>query len=94
MSLVNPNIALSTRGVELQDPLAQYGRVMAIQQAGNQNALAQYQLGAAQRGEARDIARTNALAGAGSNETAVANALLKSGDIAAARRQSDRPRAC
>ena len=83
MSLVNPNIALSTRGVELQDPLAQYGRVMAIQQAGNQNALAQYQLGAAQRGEARDIARTNALAGAGSDETAVANALLKSGDIPA-----------
>ena len=82
MSLVNPNIALSTRGVELQDPLAQYGRVMAIQQAGNQNALAQYQLGAAQRGEARDIARTNALAGAGSDEAAVANALLKSGDIA------------
>jgi hypothetical protein len=56
---------------------------MAIQQAGNQNALAQYQLGAAQRGEARDIARTNALAGAGSDETAVANALLKSGDIPA-----------
>jgi hypothetical protein len=83
MSLVNPNIALSTRGVELQDPLAQYGRVMAIQQAGNQNALAQYQLGAAQRGEARDIARTNALAGAGTDETAVANALLKSGDIPA-----------
>ena len=79
---LNPNIALSARGVELQDPLAQYGRVMAIQQAGNQNALAQYQLGAAQRGEARDIARTNALAGAGSDETAIANALLKSGDIA------------
>jgi hypothetical protein len=80
---LNPNIALAARGVELQDPLAQYGRVMAIQQAGNQNALAQYQLGAAQRGEARDIARTNALAGAGSDETAIANALLKSGDIAA-----------
>lgn len=79
---LNPNIALSARGVELQDPLAQYGRVMAIQQAGNQNALAQYQLGAAQRGEARDIARTNALAGAGSDETSIANALLKSGDIA------------
>jgi len=79
---LNPNIALAARGVELQDPLAQYGRVMAIQQAGNQNALAQYQLGAAQRGEARDIARTNALAQAGSDETAVANALLKSGDIA------------
>lgn len=79
---LNPNIALSARGVELADPLAQYGRVMAIQQAGNQNALAQYQLGAAQRGEARDIARTNALAGAGTDETAVANALLRSGDIA------------
>jgi hypothetical protein len=80
---LNPNIALAARGVELQDPLAQYGRVMAIQQAGNQNQLAQYQLGAAQRVEARDIARTNALAGAGSDETAVANALLKSGDIPA-----------
>ncbi len=80
---LNPNIALAARGVELQDPLAQYGRVMAIQQAGNQNQLAQYQLGAAQRVEARDIARTNALAGAGSDETAVANALLKSGDISA-----------
>jgi hypothetical protein len=79
---LNPNIALAARGVELQDPLAQYGRVMAIQQAGNQNQLAQYQLGAAQRGEARDLARTNALAQAGSDETAVANALLKSGDIA------------
>jgi hypothetical protein len=80
---LNPNIALAARGVELQDPLAQYGRVMAIQQAGNQNQLAQYQLGAARRGEARDIARTNALAGAGSDETAIANALLKSGDIPA-----------
>jgi hypothetical protein len=79
---LNPNIALSARGVELQDPLAQYGRVMAIQQAGNQNALAQYQLGAAQRGESREIARTNALARAGSDEAAVANALLGAGDIA------------
>jgi hypothetical protein len=79
---LNPNIALSARGVELQDPLAQYGRVMAIQQAGNQNALAQYQLGAAQRGESREIARANALARAGSDEAAVANALLGAGDIA------------
>jgi hypothetical protein len=82
MALVNPNIALSVRPVELADPLAQYGKISALQSAQNQNALAQYQLGAAQRGEARDIARTNALAQAGSDETAVANALLKSGDIA------------
>ena len=82
MALVNPNIALSIRPVELADPMAQYGKIAALQSAQNQNALAQYQLGAAQRGEARDVARTNALAQAGSDETAVANALLRSGDIA------------
>jgi len=82
MALVNPNIALGIQPVQLADPLAQYGKIAALQQAGNQNALAQYQLGAAQRGEARDVARINALASAGTDETAVANALLKSGDIA------------
>lgn len=78
---VNPAIALGVKGIELQDPLAQYGRVMAIQGAQQQNALAQYQLGAAQRAEAKDIARTNALAQAGTDDTAIANALLKSGDL-------------
>ena len=81
MALVNPNIALSVKPVELADPMAQYGRIAQFQAAQNQNQLAQYQLGAAQRVEARDIARTNALAGAGSDETAIANALLRSGDI-------------
>lgn len=79
---IDPSIALSVKGLELQDPLAQYGRMAAIQQAQNQNALAQYQLGAAQRDEAKDIARTNALAQAGGDETAIANALLKAGDLA------------
>ncbi len=46
---INPSIALNVRGVELADPLAQYGRVAAIQSAQNQNALAQYQLATAQR---------------------------------------------
>lgn len=78
---VNPAIAMGTRGIELADPLAQYGKVAAIQNAQNQNALAQYQLGAAQRTEAKDIARTNALAQAGSDDTAIANALLKAGDL-------------
>ena len=41
---VNPNIALSVRGLELPDPLAQYGKVQAIQQAQQQNALAQMQM--------------------------------------------------
>ncbi|MCH9835320.1 hypothetical protein K0U83_06640 [bacterium] len=46
---INPNIALAVKGIELQDPLAQYGKVAAIQNAQNQNALAQYQLTSAQR---------------------------------------------
>jgi hypothetical protein len=51
MALVNPNIALSVKPVELQDPMAQYGKVMAIQGAQNQNALNQYQLSAAKRAD-------------------------------------------
>ena len=54
---INPNIALAARPVEIADPLAMYGKIAAIQGAQQQNALAQYQLGAAQRSEAA----TNAL---------------------------------
>jgi hypothetical protein len=45
----NPAIAMGVRGIELQDPLAQYGRVAAIQGAQQQNALAQLQMQQAQR---------------------------------------------
>ena len=48
---LDPNIAMGYRGVELANPLAQYGQIAQIQNAQNQNALAQYQLGAAQRTE-------------------------------------------
>ena len=48
---INPAIAMGVRGIELQDPLAQYGRVAAIQQAQQQNLLAQQQLAQAQRAE-------------------------------------------
>lgn len=51
MALVNPNIALSVRPVELQDPMAQYAKLAAIQGAQNQNALNQYQLSAARRAD-------------------------------------------
>ena len=78
---LDPNIALQVKPIEIADPLASYGRVAAIQNAQNQNALAQYQLGAAQRAETRDVARMNALAQAGNDPTAVANALLKAGDV-------------
>ena len=46
---INPAIALGVKGIELQDPLAQYGRVMAIQGAQQQNALAQLQMRQAER---------------------------------------------
>jgi hypothetical protein len=46
---INPNISLAVRGIELQDPLAQYGRVAAIQGAQQQNALAQLQMQQVQR---------------------------------------------
>jgi len=73
-------------GIKLpQFNLPDYGADMAqmaqIQSARNQNALAQYQLGAAQRAEAKDVAFTNALMNAGTDEDAIANALLKSGKI-------------
>src|SRR5574343_432704 len=48
---MNPSIALGVKPLELADPLTQYGKITAIQQAQNQNALAQYQLSAAKRGE-------------------------------------------
>jgi hypothetical protein len=67
--------------MELANPLVQYGQIAQIQNAQNQNSLAQYQLGAAQRAEAKDVARTNMLAQAGTDDTAIANALLKSGDL-------------
>ena len=59
---VNPNIAMGVRGIELQNPLAQYGQIAAIQNAQNQNALAQFQLGAAQRQDVSQNALNDAYA--------------------------------
>lgn len=49
---LNPSISLGVKGLEIANPLTQYGQIAAIQGAQNQNQLAQYQLGAAQRAEA------------------------------------------
>jgi len=46
---INPAIAMGVRGVELQDPLAQYGKIAAIQGAQQQNQLAQLQMQQVQR---------------------------------------------
>jgi len=48
---IDPNISLGVRQIELANPLAQYGQIAAIQNAQNQNALAQFQLGSARRQE-------------------------------------------
>jgi hypothetical protein len=48
---IDPNISLGVKQIELANPLAQYGQIAAIQNAQNQNQLAQFQLGAAQRAD-------------------------------------------
>ena len=48
---LDPNIALGVRQLEIANPLAQYGQIAAIQNAQNQNKLAQFQLGAAERAD-------------------------------------------
>lgn len=57
---LNPSISLGVKGLEIANPLTQYGQVAAIQGAQNQNQLAQYQLGAAQRAEATQNALADA----------------------------------
>lgn len=58
---VNPAIALGVKGIELQDPLAQYGRVAAIQGAQQQNALARMQMGEYERARAEEEGLRNYL---------------------------------
>lgn len=54
---IDPNISLGVRGIEIANPLAQYGQIAAIQNAQNQNQLAQFQLGAAQRADLASTAQ-------------------------------------
>ena len=82
---LDPNIALQVRGIELPNQLAQYGQLASIQNAQNQNALAQYQLENAKR---QDLAQ-NALSAAYQkgintqtgevNDAAILNELARSG---------------
>jgi YD repeat-containing protein len=59
---INPNISLAVRGVELQDPLAQYGKFAAIQNAQQQNQLAQMQMQEYERSRAEEEGARNYLA--------------------------------
>ena len=57
---LDPNISLGVKPLELTNPLAQYGQIAAIQNAQNQNALAQFQLGTARRQEESQNALSDA----------------------------------
>lgn len=48
---LDPNITSRIKGIEVGDPLAQYAQMTQIQNAQNQNAMAQYQLSAAKRAD-------------------------------------------
>lgn len=67
---INPAIAMGVRGIELADPLAQYGRVAAIQQAQQQNALANLQMQEYARAREEEQGIRNRLAGGASLEDA------------------------
>lgn len=77
---LDPRISLGVQPMQMPDPLAQYGKIAALQQAQNQNALAQYQLGAAQRADEQAQNRLRLFQEAGGDPGKVANALLRSGD--------------
>jgi hypothetical protein len=54
------SIALGVKPIQLEDPLSAYGKFATIQNAQNQNALAQYTLAAARRGEESENALNKA----------------------------------
>ena len=51
MATIDPNIALGVKPLQIENPMNQYAAMSQIQNAQNQNALAQYQLSSAQRAE-------------------------------------------
>jgi hypothetical protein len=77
---IDPSISLQVKPIEVANPLAQYGQVAQLQAAQNQNALAQYQLGSAQRQEAAQNALSDVYKSAFNPETgAVNNAMVLKG---------------
>lgn len=77
---LDPSIALGVRPIQIADPLAQYGQIAQLQNYQNQNALAQFQLGSAQRQEAAQNALSSAYQKAYNPNTGeVNNAMLVRG---------------
>ena len=65
----------------MPDPLEQYGRIAQIQQAQNQNALAQYQISSAQRADETNTNFLRALRAAGDDPVKQRQALLNAGKV-------------
>ena len=82
---IDPNIALGVRSVEFQNPLAQYGQIAAIQNAQNQNALTQFQLGTARRQEEAQNALSDAYQRAINPETGQIDQKMLLGNVAKSR---------
>jgi len=51
MAAIDPNIALGVKPIQIENPMNQYAMMSQLQANQNQNALAQYQLSAAQRAD-------------------------------------------
>ena len=82
---IEPNIALGVRPMEVANPLAQYGQIAAIQNAQNQNALAQFQLGSARRQEEAQNALSDAYQRSINPETGQIDSKMLLGNVAKSR---------
>ena len=66
---------------KMPDPLEQYGRIAQIQQAQNQNALAQYQINSAKRADETNTNFLSSLRAAGDDPAKVRRALMMAGRV-------------
>jgi len=80
MALVDPNIAMSYRGIEVPNQLAQYAQVQQIQNAQRQNKLAEAQMAEYERGRAQKEGLRNFLTGADLTSPASRQELLGYGE--------------
>lgn len=76
---IDASIALQAKQPQFENPLTQFANVAQIQNAQNQNQLAQYTIGKAQREDADTQAVRNLLTGAGGDMAAGKNALIRGG---------------
>lgn len=81
---IDSSIALGVRPLQLENPLTMYGTVANIQNAQNQNALAQYTLAAAKRGEESENALNKAYMEAYNPQTGQIDLATLRGKIATA----------